>query len=73
MGWATLWQPSKQELLGNVIIFHSSYIAQPVKSSSSGPLLSFGDAHDASEASAVEDLDLWEVSLFLAHVSAPLQ
>ena len=87
MGWATLWQPSKQELLGNAVIFHSSYIAQPAKSSSSGdvlqgllqfkhlsylntagmayPLLSFGDAHDASEASVAEDLDLvGGISLF---------
>ena len=47
-------------------------MAQPVKSSSNGPLLSFGDAHDASEASVVEDLDLVEgISFFLAHISAP--
>ena len=40
-------------------------MAQPAKSSSSGLLLSFGDAHDASEASVVEDLDLvGGISLF---------
>ena len=40
-------------------------MAQPVKSSSNGPLLSFGDAHDASEASVVEDLDVVEgISFF---------
>ena len=40
-------------------------MAQPAKSSSIGPLLSFGNAHDASEASVVEDLDLVEgISFF---------